>query len=94
MAETSYPFLRVARQHGVAYGLVLAYRDGWLKQQQARAAREAGRTYAGAEIDVWERAALLQLGGTSAALAVIVAVKREDARRLQTTFNTTSHDRS
>lgn len=71
MAETSYPFLRIARQFGVPYGQVLAYRDAVIKT--------AGLSFA--QLDCWEREAWSALCGSVAAVAIIDAIKRESGRR-------------
>ncbi|NEV79502.1 hypothetical protein DYI24_20920 [Rhodopseudomonas sp. BR0C11] len=72
MAETSYPFFRIARQFGVPYGQVLAYRDALL--------RSAGLSFA--PFDEWERAAWQALVGTSAAVAIVNAIIEENLRRM------------
>ncbi|PPQ42138.1 hypothetical protein [Rhodopseudomonas palustris] len=71
MAETSYPFLHIARQFGVPYGRVLAYRDAVIKT--------AGLSFA--PLDCWEREAWSALCGTAAAVAIVYAIEHESWRR-------------
>lgn len=81
MAETSYPFLRIARQFGVPYGQVLAYRDGRLKCAESVALRDRGACDHHIRYDHWERAALIALNCTAAADAIVKAINTEQARR-------------
>lgn len=76
MAETSYPFFRIAREFGVPYGLVLAYRDAVIKT--------AGISFV--PLDYWERRAWSALHGTSAAVAIVYAVEHESWRRAGVLF--------
>lgn len=74
MAETSYPFLRIAREFGVPYGQVLAYRDVLEKYDQSQPAQSLA-------LDCWEYEAVLSLGNMRVAKAIDTARQKENARR-------------
>lgn len=76
MAETSYPFLRIARDYGVPYGQVLAYRDARLALRAARHHTPLSEVF-----DPWEDAAMIALNGTLAGAAILRAMDSEAARR-------------
>lgn len=45
----SYPYLTIAREHGVDYGVVLAFADAVRKKLRQRSGAEMGL-----DLDVWE----------------------------------------
>jgi hypothetical protein len=75
MAETSYPFLQIAKRSGVSYGAVLAYRDAIVKV--------LGGPGGYLDFDVWETEAQKTIGPAHLGIGadIFAAVQKEDARR-------------
>ncbi|NEV75532.1 hypothetical protein DYI24_00350 [Rhodopseudomonas sp. BR0C11] len=87
MTDTSYPFLRVAREQRIPYRDVLAYRDAVLKLS-GMAEKPSANVVDDYRWDYWEAAAVRSLRTNEPARAAIIdAIMAESARRARVMFN-------
>lgn len=75
--STSYPYLEIARRHGVSYGHVLAYADVVRKVRIVMESGALSPQSVHTDMDHWEREALEVIGGGSVDRMPLSAVTRD-----------------